>query len=46
MKYYGCVIPECPNGTFFTTEAEIKRFIESMLFAKYDELKKQSESKN
>ena len=46
MKYYGCVIPECPNGTFSTTEAEIKRFIESMLFAKYDELKKQGESKN
>lgn len=46
MEYDGCVIPGCRNGDFRTTEAEIKRAIESLLFAKYDELKKQSENKN
>ena len=46
MKPYGCFIQGCPNGEFRTTEAELKRFIQSLLFAKYDELKKQSESKN
>ena len=46
MGYDGCVIPGCRNEDFRTTEAEIKRTIESLLFAKYDELKKQSERKN
>ena len=45
MKYYGCLIQGCPNGEFRTTEEEIKRSIQSMLLAKYEELKKQSESK-
>lgn len=45
MKYDGCLIQGCPNGEIRTTEADIKRIIQSMLLAKYDELKKQSKSK-
>lgn len=40
MKYYGCLIQGCPNGAFRISEAELKRSIQSMLLAKYDELKK------
>lgn len=41
MENYGCLVPNCPNQNFHTTERDLRRFIESLLFAKYEELKNQ-----
>lgn len=45
MKSYGCSIQGCPNGNFMTTDSEVKRWIESMLFQKYEDLKNETKGK-